>query len=376
MTGEQPPSQGDSRPHPRQDRGAGPRAQLMIVGVRLRPGGRSFACDAGTFTLRVGMQVVIQADRGPEIGIVMVAPAWRPATGRAPRVLRIADERDLDRVAADDRRVVDALDFARGAVRARKLPIKVFHAEVHSGGRATFYFASDARIDFRDLVRDLAAHLNLRVELRQVGVRDEAKMVGGIGSCGRELCCSTFLPRFAPISIKAAKNQNLALTPSKVSGQCGRLKCCLVYEEANYVEAAKKLPRMGKRVETPDGVGRVGDLDVLRGRVRVLFQDGPPKMFEGHEVRAIATPGGGSQDSGGSGGGGGGGSGSGSGSGSGNSGSDRGGGSGGPGRGGGSGSGGPGGGTSGGAGSRPDETRKNNGGADDSGSDDDGLPTD
>ena len=122
-------------------------------------------------------------------------------------------------------------------------------------------------------------------------------MVGGIGSCGRELCCSTFLPRFAPVSIKAAKVQNIALTPSKVSGQCGRLKCCLVYEEANYVEAAKDLPRMGKRVETPDGVGRVGDLDVLRGRVRVLFPDAPPKVYTAGEVKAASLPPGGRNDS-------------------------------------------------------------------------------
>src|SRR6185369_9779519 len=129
--------------------------------------------------------------------------------------------------------------------------------------------------------------------MRQVGVRDEAKMVGGIGSCGRELCCTTFLPQFAPVSIKMAKNQNIALNPSKVTGQCGRLKCCLVYEEAMYVEAARNLPRMGKRVDTPDGVGRVGDLDVLRGRVRVHFPDRPPKQYEAHEVRAIAGPPGG-----------------------------------------------------------------------------------
>jgi cell fate regulator YaaT (PSP1 superfamily) len=205
-----------------------------------------------------------------------------------PRILRIADERDLARADDEDRRAAEALDFAREAIRERKLGIKVFHAEVQqAGGKATFYFASDARIDFRDLVRDLSGNLRLRVEMRQVGVRDEAKMVGGIGSCGRELCCSTFLPRFAPISIKAAKNQNIALTPSKVSGQCGRLKCCLVYEEANYVEAAKSLPRVGKRVETPDGIGRVGDLDVLRGRVRVLFMDGPPKVYEGHQLRPV-----------------------------------------------------------------------------------------
>jgi len=172
------------------------------------------------------------------------------------------------------------------------LEIKMFHAEIHGGGRIVLYFASEARVDFRDLVRDLSNRLRARVELRQVGVRDEAKLVGGIGSCGRELCCSTFLPRFAPVSIKAAKNQNLALTPSKVSGQCGRLKCCLVYEEATYVEAAKKLPRIGKRVETPDGLGKVVDLDILRGRVRVMYQDGPPKVFEASELRPASPEGG------------------------------------------------------------------------------------
>ena len=270
----------------------------MVAGVRLRPGGRVVPCDASTVTLRVGMFVMVQAERGPEVGIVTVGAMARPVRGRLTRVLRVADARDMDRSQGDGTRAADALAVARGAVAKMNLPVKMFHAELQGGGRVTFYFASDARVDFRDLVRDLGNRLRLRVELRQVGVRDEAKMVGGIGSCGRELCCSTFLPRFAPVSIKAAKVQNIALTPSKVSGQCGRLKCCLVYEEANYVEAAKSLPRMGKRVETPDGIGRVGDLDVLRGRVRVLFQDQPPKVYEANQVKqATLPPGGGPPES-------------------------------------------------------------------------------
>jgi cell fate regulator YaaT (PSP1 superfamily) len=256
-----------------------------IAGVRLRPGGRVIACHAANLPLEVGTRVIIQADRGMEIGIVTLAPTERPNRGRVSRVVRIADERDRDRARAEDERAADALAVARETAATLKLPVKMFHAELHGGGRATMYFASDARVDFRDLVRDLGTRLRLRVEMRQVGVRDEAKMVGGIGSCGRELCCSTFLPRFAPVSIKAAKVQNIALTPSKVSGQCGRLKCCLVYEEANYIEASKSLPRVGKRVATPDGVGRVGDLDVLRGRVRVLFQDTPPKVYTAGEVK-------------------------------------------------------------------------------------------
>jgi cell fate regulator YaaT (PSP1 superfamily) len=146
-------------------------------------------------------------------------------------------------------------------------------------------------VDFRELVRDLATRLRARIELRQVGVRDEAKLVGGIGSCGRELCCTTFLPRFEPISIRMAKHQNLALNPAKVSGQCGRLKCCLIYEDAQYVEAAKSLPKLGKQVETPEGIGRVQDLDILRGRVRVHFPDRPPVTFPAADVRRIGPPG-------------------------------------------------------------------------------------
>jgi cell fate regulator YaaT (PSP1 superfamily) len=282
-------ARGDERPStpPASPAGA---PLLDVVGVKLTPTGRTFACDAGGLSLRVGARVVL--DEGHAIATVAVAPALRTATAPLPRVLRVADARDLARLAADEARAAEALAFARERTKARHLPIKMFRAELHHGGsRATFYFAAEQRVDFRELVRDLAAHVRARVELRQVGVRDEAKMVGGIGSCGRELCCSTFLPKFAPVSIKMAKNQNLALNPTKVSGQCGRLKCCLVYEEANYVEAAKRLPRAGKRVTTPEGVGRVGDVDVLRERIRVYFEDQPPKVYSANEVQLIAAPG-------------------------------------------------------------------------------------
>jgi cell fate regulator YaaT (PSP1 superfamily) len=286
---------GDVGPAPSEPVSGGPPVELgpilPLAGVRLRPGGRSLSCDTGGLALQVGMQVMIQSERGHELGIVTVAPARRPTRARVPRILRIASDRDRERADTDHAKGAEAVDLAREVVRNLGLDIKMFHADVYGGGRIVLFFASEARVDFRDLVRELSNRLRARVELRQVGVRDEAKMVGGIGSCGRELCCSTFLPRFAPVSIKAAKNQNLALTPSKVSGQCGRLKCCLVYEEATYVEAAKKLPRIGKRVETPDGVGKVVDLDILRGRVRVMYQDAPPKVFEASELRPVAASG-------------------------------------------------------------------------------------
>jgi cell fate regulator YaaT (PSP1 superfamily) len=261
-----------------------------IAGVKLHATGRTIECDAGTLAVRPGDRVMIDDRRGPLLAVVSVASAERPVRGGLGRILRRADERDLQRQRAHRQRETDAVAFARERARSRKLAVKVFRAEL-SGDRALVYFSSDQRVDFRDLVKDLSGHLHLRIEMRQVGVRDEAKMVGGIGSCGRELCCTTFLPQFAPVSIKMAKNQNLALNPAKVSGQCGRLKCCLVYEEAMYVEAARALPRMGKRVDTPEGPGRVEDLDVLGGRIRVSYPDRPPAVFTADQVRPLAPSG-------------------------------------------------------------------------------------
>jgi cell fate regulator YaaT (PSP1 superfamily) len=262
-----------------------------IAGVKLHPTGRTLECDAGALPVRAGDRVMIDDRRGPLLAVVAVPAAERPVRGPLGRILRRADDRDLARLEAQRQREREVIGFARERAHARKLAVKVFRAELSSNAdRALIYFSSDQRIDFRELVRDLGSHLRARIEMRQVGVRDEAKMVGGIGSCGRELCCTTFLPQFAPVSIKMAKNQNMALNPAKVSGQCGRLKCCLVYEEAMYVEAARKLPRMGKRVETPDGPGRVEDLDILGGRIRVSYPDRPPAVFTADEVRPLGAP--------------------------------------------------------------------------------------
>jgi cell fate regulator YaaT (PSP1 superfamily) len=272
----------------------GERAPPNLVGVRLQPQGRTLECDAGELRLQAGEQVVVDDRRGGSLAAVVTVPSGRRAA-RGPlagRVLRRAEDRDRERARAEQRRQDETLAFARERARARGLGIKVFRVETAPGGdRTTFYFSSEQRVDFRELVRDLAARLHNRIELRQVGVRDEAKLVGGIGSCGRELCCSTFLPHFAPVTIRMAKNQNLALNPARVSGQCGRLKCCLVYEEAQYLEAGQSLPRPGRRVETPDGPGRVEDLDVLRGRVRVSFPDRPPATYPAAELRAAPPAG-------------------------------------------------------------------------------------
>lgn len=285
----------DSQDENQSRRGRQPRPENSqvrnTVVVVFGPVGRPLECDAGDFRLTQEQLVLVDDRRGGAFARVVVQSGRRTCEGPLAKVLRVATESDkhAHQKRVDDER--EALTFARQRGRELKLDLKMFRVELSArGDRATVFFASEQRIDFRDLLRDLGAFLRVRVELRQVGVRDEAKIVGGIGSCGRELCCSTFLPKFEPISIRMAKSQNLALTPSKITGQCGRLKCCLVYEEAQYIEAAKGLPKIGKNVETPEGVGRVQDLDILRRRVRVFFPDRPPQVFTAEQVSLAQAP--------------------------------------------------------------------------------------
>lgn len=269
---------------------SGPRSdERQVVGVKFTPTGRVIDCDSGNLVLRQGEVVVVDDRRGGSVATVSIPTRSRKGPGNLGRILRRADARDLQRAKEDARRQLDALAYARSRARAMHLPIKVFQVDFH-GERTVFSFSSEKRIDFRDLVRDLSARLHARVEMRQLGVRDEAKYVGGIGSCGRELCCSTCLPHFAPVSIKMAKNQRLVLNPTKVAGQCGRLKCCLMYEDAQYVEAGKGLPKQGKQVQTPDGIGRVDDIDVLARRVRVTFMDRPAETYNADEIQILQPP--------------------------------------------------------------------------------------
>ena len=262
--------------------------ERSVAGVKYAPTGRTIDCDSGSLVLRQGEAVVVDDRRGGAVATVSVPTATRKAAGSLGRILRRAEPRDLARAEEEHRREAEALALARSRGHALRLPIKVFRVDLgHGSDHALVCFSSEKRVDFRDLVRDLSARLHARVEMRQVGVRDEAKLVGGIGSCGRELCCSTFLPHFAPVSIKMAKNQRLVLNPTKVAGQCGRLKCCLMYEDAQYVEAGKGLPKVGKQVHTPDGVGRVDDLDILGRKVRVSFPDRPSATFAADEVRQL-----------------------------------------------------------------------------------------
>lgn len=261
------------------------------VRVRVLRNGRLLDCECGSLMLRQGDRVMVDDRRTSVLATVVVPSGNRQVQSLQGRVIRKAEGRDVTRAEQEKKRQQEALIFARERARAMGLPIKLFRTDIGLGGdRATFYFSCDQRVDFRMLVRDLAAHLHARIEMRQVGVRDESKLTGGIGSCGRELCCSTYLSRFAPVSIKMAKHQRLVLNPTKIAGQCSRLKCCLVYEDDLYVELSKNLPKPGKRVETPEGVGRVEDLDVLGGRVRVSFFERPPMTFAAADVRLVSPP--------------------------------------------------------------------------------------
>jgi len=271
---------------------AGDGAALLIdavaawVGVRFAPAGKIFPFDGGDARYQRGERVIVEAERGTRLATVAVATVRRPvATDRKlPRVLRRAGEHELRAEAEGQEQGRAALLTAKEKARVLDLPIKVFRVEALPGRRLLVYFTSEDRLDLRDFLRELGTATGARIELRQIGARDEAKMVGGIGSCGQELCCTTWLPEMVPVSIKMAKDQGLVLNPTKVSGQCGRLKCCLVYEQATYAEMRKGLPKLGKRVITPHGEGRVVEVDVLRQRIRVATGPGEFHVLAAGEV--------------------------------------------------------------------------------------------
>ena len=240
---------------------ASPEPARDVVDVRFRVAGRAGAYDAASLELGMHDLVVVQTDRGPELGEVMGhrRPRWpNELELRLPRVLRRADDRDLSRAdhnRAQERRAHGA--FASLTAR-HKLDAKLIRVDYRfDGGKAVFYFMAGSRIDFRGLVRDLAQTLHTRIEMRQIGDRDETRLIGGVGPCGRELCCSSWLREFAAVSVKMAKEQDLSLNPSKLAGMCGRLKCCLRYEYDTYLALRRGLPGVGKKVKSVKGDGEV-----------------------------------------------------------------------------------------------------------------------
>ena len=245
-------------------------ASAAIVGVQFRPTGQVHEYDAGALALRVGDRVLVQVARGTDLGTIAVAPQAidaRIASG-LPRVIKKADHRELAREEANLRRAAEAQRICAHRIRERGLAMKLITSEcMFDGSKVVFYFFAEERVDFRELVRDLAQTLHTRVEMKQIGHRDQTKLIGGVGPCGRELCCSSWLREFSSVSVKMAKEQGLSLNPSKLAGMCGRLKCCLRYEYDTYRELGRALPPIGKAVESVKGDGVVVRHNVLAQRV-------------------------------------------------------------------------------------------------------------
>ena len=261
-------------------------ALVNTVPVRFRDRSRVGEFDAGETIVAMGQKVVVETEQGLALGIAARGSTRQMMTRQLPRVVRLLDPHDLKQESRNECREREAFEYCRGRIADRALPMKLIRVEyLHGGNKALFFFASESRVDFRDLVKDLAQRFRTRIVMRQVGVRDEARMTGGIGSCGCELCCSSCLSKFEPVSIRMAKDQNIVLNPQKVSGQCGRLKCCLVYELEQYVECRRSLPKGGRFVSTPDGEGRVQEVDILRRLVRVLHQDGTIKTYPADQIQ-------------------------------------------------------------------------------------------
>lgn len=250
-----------------------------VVGIRFKDSGKVYFFDPnGVTPLVPGEHVVVETVRGLELAKVADAPRDaepREIVGELKPVVRQAELADLERLAALNADQEEMLARCNEKVAEHNLPMRLVKAEYSfDGTRLTFYFTAEKRVDFRVLVRDLARTFHARIELRQIGPRDEAKLLGGIGPCGRLLCCATFLPDYARVSIKMAKDQDLPLNPAKISGVCGRLLCCLSYEHEQYLEIKQELPRRGAWVQTPDGPGEVLSLNVVRETVTVELADG------------------------------------------------------------------------------------------------------
>lgn len=263
-----------------------------VIGVRFGTAGKVYYFDPEEHEVRRGTHVIVETARGMEYGTV-VMPAQEIEDEKIPQPLkpitRIASEKDTQQDAENREKEKKAIPIAKEKIREHGLDMKLIDVEyTFDRSKVVFYFTADGRVDFRELVKDLAGVFRTRIELRQIGVRDATKMLGGIGSCGRELCCHAYMQDFIPVSIKMAKEQSLSLNPGKISGMCGRLMCCLQYEADTYAYLNKKLPRPGDIVTTPYQTdGTVQSVDVLRQRVKVIVDVGDEKEIEEYPVEEL-----------------------------------------------------------------------------------------
>jgi cell fate regulator YaaT (PSP1 superfamily) len=252
---------------------------VRVVGVRFRPAGRIYYFDPAGYTLKTGTWVIVPTPKGHEAARVVIATKdvveAELGSESLKAVSRLAQEDDLRQMLAYKAKEREALVHCAQRVADHNLPMKLVEAEyTYDGSRLTFYFAAEQRVDFRALVRDLASSFHTRIELRQISARDHAKLLSGVGPCGKTLCCSSWLTDFGVVSIKMAKEQGLPLNPTKISGVCGRLMCCLAYENDDYIEAKHEMPAYGEIVGTPSGIGRVVGLSVPRETVEVMLESG------------------------------------------------------------------------------------------------------
>lgn len=264
-----------------------------IVTIQFTNVGKLYDFDAGALELAKGDHVVVETERGVGVGQLVKAPVERDggSAGSLALVKRKATAEDMAAVERISRKEQEAYRFCANRIMERNMPMKLVRVEYQfDGSKAVFFFTADGRVDFRDLVKDLAHSFHTRIEMRQIGVRDEAKMTGGIGICGRELCCSSWLRDFQPVSVKMAKEQNLALNPNKISGQCGRLLCCLDYEYETYCCLRKNFPKSGKRVRTVNAVGVVDKINILTGNITLKLDDNKIIVIKRDEILGEGAP--------------------------------------------------------------------------------------
>lgn len=266
----------------------------VVIGVRFKDVGKVYYFDPGETVLKKGDLVIVETARGVECG--EVAMENREVSDDSivhplKKMIRKANDQDKKRVAENAKKEKAAFDICLEKIAEHKLEMKLVEVEyTFDNNKILFYFTADGRVDFRELVKDLASVFRTRIELRQIGVRDEAKMLGGLGICGRPFCCSSFLGEFQPVSIKMAKEQGLSLNPVKISGACGRLMCCLKYEQEAYADLLRTTPKMGAIVNTPEGRGVVVDLNLLTGWLKVRMDRAPeaaPMSFQVKQVKVV-----------------------------------------------------------------------------------------
>ena len=259
-----------------------------VVGVKFKKIGKVYYFSPNKLELKLGDQVIVTTARGTELGEVAMLPREvEDSTLVHPlkKVLRLATEEDRETARQNREKERETMAICEKAIEAHGLDMKLVDVEyTFDGNKLLFYFTSDGRVDFRELVKDLAARFKTRIELRQIGVRDEAKMQGGLGICGKEFCCTQFLGEFAPVSIKMAKEQGLSLNPAKISGTCGRLMCCLKYEQAAYEDLTRTTPGVGSLVQTPDYKGVVTEVNLLRGILKVRRANEPDGQTRSYRV--------------------------------------------------------------------------------------------